>query len=187
MALLEIVDALQALSLSDPEYLLFCPSSEKAWLWEKFDDIPRYLFRVFTPNSRGTTNGTWTKSMDASNDPQNSRVDIFANIRSTIFLPKCNILRLIGIIQIHIRSRPIYCLQLTNNISIYSFHKSLSSSIVLVLGPRNRLFDRRPVPQEPLWATRSKVLIICGIKSNPELSLSTFGQEAKTVQQLSAK
>ncbi|CZR58862.1 uncharacterized protein PAC_08754 [Phialocephala subalpina] len=78
MALPEIADALQALSLSDPEYLLFCPSSEKAWLWEKFNDIPRYLFRVFTPNSRGTTNGAWTKSMDARNATQNSRVDIFA-------------------------------------------------------------------------------------------------------------
>jgi hypothetical protein len=78
MALPEMADALRALSLSDPEYLLFCPSSEKAWLREKFDDIPRYLFRVFTPKSSGTTDRSWTKSMDARNATENSRVDIFA-------------------------------------------------------------------------------------------------------------
>lgn len=78
MALPEIADALQALSISDPEYLLFCPSSENAWLREKLDDIPRYLFRVFTPNSRGTTDESWTRSMDATDAAQNSRVDIFA-------------------------------------------------------------------------------------------------------------
>ncbi|KAH6714553.1 hypothetical protein BKA61DRAFT_723336 [Leptodontidium sp. MPI-SDFR-AT-0119] len=78
MTLPEMADALQALSLSDPEYLLFNPNNESAWLQEKFDDIPRYLFRVFTPKSRGTTNESWTKSMDATDRAQNSRVDIFA-------------------------------------------------------------------------------------------------------------
>jgi hypothetical protein len=58
MALPEMADALWALSLSYPEYLLFCPSSEKFWLQENFDNIPRYLFRVFTPNSHGTTDRT---------------------------------------------------------------------------------------------------------------------------------
>ncbi|KAG9242212.1 hypothetical protein BJ878DRAFT_184442 [Calycina marina] len=78
MALPDIADALQALSLSDPEHLLFYPGGENAWLWEKFNDIPRYLFRVFTPKSRGETNRIWTKSMDARDGNQNSRVDIFA-------------------------------------------------------------------------------------------------------------
>lgn len=78
MALPEVADALQALSISNPEYLLFCPSSENAWLREKFDDIPRYLFRVFTPNSRGTADESWTRSMDATDAAQNSRVDRFA-------------------------------------------------------------------------------------------------------------
>jgi hypothetical protein len=78
MAFPDIADKLLALSLSDPEYLLFCPSGDKAWLREKFDDIPRYLFRVFTPKSCGTTNRFWTKSMDARHSTENSRVDILA-------------------------------------------------------------------------------------------------------------
>ena len=78
MAILEVTDALHDLSLSDPEYVLFCPGGNKAWLRAKFDDIPRYLFRVFTPRSCGTTNKSWTKSMDARYATKNSRVDIFA-------------------------------------------------------------------------------------------------------------
>jgi hypothetical protein len=78
MALPEIADAIQALSLTDPEYLLFCPSSKEVWLREKFDDIPRYLFRVFTPNSRGRTDKTWTKYIDARSGNNNYKVDIFA-------------------------------------------------------------------------------------------------------------
>jgi hypothetical protein len=74
----DIADKLLALSLLDPEYLLFCPSGDKAWLQEKFDDIPRYLFRVFTPKSCGTTDRSWTKSMDARRATEKSRVDIFA-------------------------------------------------------------------------------------------------------------
>jgi hypothetical protein len=72
----DMADKLLALSLSDPECLLFCPS--EAWLQEKFDDIPRYLFRVFMPKSCGMTDGSWTKSMDARRATEKSRVDIFA-------------------------------------------------------------------------------------------------------------
>lgn len=78
MTLPDIADELRALSLSDSEYFLFRPSSDKAWLREKFDDIPRYLFRVFTPKSCGTTDRFWAKSMDARHATENSRVDIFA-------------------------------------------------------------------------------------------------------------
>ncbi len=78
MAFSNIADELQGLSLSDPEYLLFCPSGDKAWLREKFNDVPRYLFRVFTPKSCGVTDTSWTRSMDASYAPEKSRVDIFA-------------------------------------------------------------------------------------------------------------
>jgi len=70
IALPEVAYALQTLSISYPEYLLFCPNSENAWLQEKFDDIPRYLFRVFTPNSRGTADESWTRSMDATDAAQ---------------------------------------------------------------------------------------------------------------------
>jgi hypothetical protein len=76
MALGNLTDELQALSLS--ECLLFCPTGDKEWLREKFDDIPRYLFRVFTPNSCGTTDWSWTKSMDARHDSASYKMDIFA-------------------------------------------------------------------------------------------------------------
>jgi hypothetical protein len=54
MALDSISDGLQALSL-DPECFPFCPTGDKDWLREKFDDIPRSMFRVFTSKSRSTT------------------------------------------------------------------------------------------------------------------------------------
>lgn len=71
MTISDIADSLSTLTLSDPEYLLFRPSGDKAHLNEKFGEIPRYLFRVFTPKSRGTTNEFWAKSNDAS------KMDIF--------------------------------------------------------------------------------------------------------------
>jgi hypothetical protein len=79
MAFGDLTDELQALSLSEPEYLLFNPTGDKAWLRRKFDDIPRYLFRVFTPKSdETTTDRVWVKSKDASHDSANSEVDILA-------------------------------------------------------------------------------------------------------------
>jgi hypothetical protein len=78
MALGDLTDELQALSLSEPEYLLFNPTGDKAWLRGKFDGIPRYPFRVFTPNSDGITDRFWVKSKDARYASANSRVDILA-------------------------------------------------------------------------------------------------------------
>ncbi|KAL2037216.1 hypothetical protein N7G274_010079 [Stereocaulon virgatum] len=78
MAFSNLADELQTLSLSDPEYLLFCPSGDEAGLREKFNDIPRYLFRVFTPKSCGMTDTSCTRALDASYAPEKSRVDIFA-------------------------------------------------------------------------------------------------------------
>lgn len=77
MALENLVNELQALNLSDSECLRFCPTKDKSWLWEKFGDIPRFLFRVFTPNSCGVTDLFWTKSMDARHGRANHKVDIF--------------------------------------------------------------------------------------------------------------
>ena len=75
---LDIVDELEALSLSDPKQLLFRPTGDRALLLEDSDDIPRYLFRVFTPKSRGVTDSCWTKSMDATLTSGMSKIDIFA-------------------------------------------------------------------------------------------------------------
>jgi hypothetical protein len=78
MALGDLADELQTLSLSEPEYLLFNPTGDKSWLRERFDDIPRYLFRVFTPKSDGTTDRFWVKSQDAKYSRANSTVDILS-------------------------------------------------------------------------------------------------------------
>lgn len=73
----DISGGLQSLSLDPPE-LLFDPTDEQGWLRDTFNNVPRYLFRVYTPNSRGRTDRVWTKSMDATHSDPNSQVDIFA-------------------------------------------------------------------------------------------------------------
>ncbi|KAL7794085.1 hypothetical protein V8C43DRAFT_281074 [Trichoderma afarasin] len=42
------------------------------------DETPRYLFRVFTPYSQGTTDTHWVKSMAASDGLSCSKEDIFS-------------------------------------------------------------------------------------------------------------
>ncbi|KAK0619423.1 hypothetical protein B0T14DRAFT_208177 [Immersiella caudata] len=78
-----VLDGLQGLSL-DPERLLFCPTGDKHLLLQKFDDIPRYLFRVYSPMSRGTTDNHWAKSMDARQCGSNRSLDIFARSDSGV-------------------------------------------------------------------------------------------------------
>jgi len=85
MASQTLTDGLQALSLYDsdsnphpnPVCLPFRPTGDKKWVQEKFE-VPRYLFRVFTPNSRGYTDMLWAKSMDARDGKSTSSLDIFA-------------------------------------------------------------------------------------------------------------
>lgn len=79
MMLENLASELQFLTLSGPE-LLFRPTGDKAWLRQKFDDIPRYLFRVFTPKSCGATDKSWTVSKDARNASPTSQVDILARV-----------------------------------------------------------------------------------------------------------
>ncbi|KAI4191610.1 MAG: hypothetical protein LQ346_004710 [Caloplaca aetnensis] len=68
---------LQRLDLAEPEYLLFDPTGSRAWLKETFDGIPRYLFRVTTPKSDGTTDRFWVKSRNAVHERGNYNDDIF--------------------------------------------------------------------------------------------------------------
>ncbi|KAH7021756.1 hypothetical protein B0J12DRAFT_391648 [Macrophomina phaseolina] len=78
MASADLAVDLSALSLSTPSCVRFRPTGDRAWLQERLDDIPRYLFRVFTPESGGETNRSWTKSRDARFDGEMSIVDILA-------------------------------------------------------------------------------------------------------------
>ena len=86
MALENLTADLHHFALSDPpECLPFRPTEDKAWLVPKLEDIPRYLFRVFTPKSSGATDELWTKSKDARNTRSDSVVDIFdRNDRSVV-------------------------------------------------------------------------------------------------------
>jgi hypothetical protein len=75
MATEGLIAGLQDLRLTSPEWLLFQPDEDTQQL---LDDIPRYLFRIFTPHSRGETNSIWAKSMDATDKSPRYEVDIFS-------------------------------------------------------------------------------------------------------------
>ena len=77
MALNSLQDQLQNLDLLFG-CLPFSPATNIEQHHERFDDIPRYLFQVFTPKSQGTTDMVWTKSKDARHEARTSGVDIFA-------------------------------------------------------------------------------------------------------------
>ncbi len=72
------MDALNALTLSEPDYLLFKPFGDMARIRERFREIPRYLIRISTPRSDGSNDEIWVKSTAAKNGHENRSVDIFA-------------------------------------------------------------------------------------------------------------
>ncbi|EGU75970.1 hypothetical protein FOXB_13513 [Fusarium oxysporum f. sp. conglutinans Fo5176] len=78
MALDILQNRLQNLTVVDPECLPFRPAGDVEGRHETFYDVPRYLFRVFTPKSQGETDWSWTKSRDARYTNADSSVDIFA-------------------------------------------------------------------------------------------------------------
>ncbi len=69
---------MQALSLSNSGCLPFKPSGKKTWLQDTFKGTPRYLFRMTTPKSDGSTDEIWAKSKDASHGCTNHDLDIFS-------------------------------------------------------------------------------------------------------------
>lgn len=84
MASPELEDQLQRLTVNesyDAESLPFRPPPGLQ-RENEFDEIPRYLFRVFTPRSQGTTTLSWVKSMEATHNTADSKVDIFAQADS---------------------------------------------------------------------------------------------------------
>uniref|UniRef100_A0A093USF3 DUF7587 domain-containing protein n=1 Tax=Talaromyces marneffei PM1 TaxID=1077442 RepID=A0A093USF3_TALMA len=78
---LDLQEHFQKLDI-EPDCLPFCPPDNVERRREKFDEVPRYLFRIFTPKSQGTTNEVWTKSKDARSSVRSkvatSMIDIFA-------------------------------------------------------------------------------------------------------------
>ncbi|KAJ9485962.1 hypothetical protein VN97_g7382 [Penicillium thymicola] len=72
----------------DPEQLLFNPQEGSGLGPTALDEIPRYLFRVASPHSDGTTNGMWVRSKSAYQNRNFFTEDIFfglhADKRTTI-------------------------------------------------------------------------------------------------------
>ncbi|KAL7908200.1 hypothetical protein GGI35DRAFT_453603 [Trichoderma velutinum] len=60
---------------NETSYLLFRRSE-----FRKYDDTPRYLFRVFTAYSRGSTDENWAKSSHAMKGTSDSTVDLLSTI-----------------------------------------------------------------------------------------------------------
>ena len=71
--------ALQGPSFTEPSCVLFNPTGDRAWLKNSFDNVPRYLFRVSTPKSDGTTDKVWVKSKDCKNCHRTGKDDILAS------------------------------------------------------------------------------------------------------------
>lgn len=62
------------------EHLLFRPQADSRLTPSAFDRIPRYLFRVASPKSAGTTNETWVRSELATQGQNPYTDDIFFNL-----------------------------------------------------------------------------------------------------------
>jgi hypothetical protein len=58
--------------------LPFTPGPEFKALYEKYNRVDRYLFRVTDKQSKAAINATWAKSNDAQRQTSNSHSDIFA-------------------------------------------------------------------------------------------------------------
>lgn len=63
------------------ENLPFSPQADSGMAKTALDDnIPRYLFRVVSPNSHGYTDERWVRSMSAHQNRSSSMEDIFTNL-----------------------------------------------------------------------------------------------------------
>lgn len=80
MAFEALANQVQDLNLAEAECLPFRPTEDMVRTLGKLDDIPRYLFRVFTPRSYGMTDRTWTKPIDAINAAADCKTDLFARV-----------------------------------------------------------------------------------------------------------
>ncbi|KAL5092170.1 hypothetical protein Trisim1_002058 [Trichoderma cf. simile WF8] len=78
MAVGDLGEQLHGLNLDDADHLSFLPLGEIERRGEQFDEVPRYLFRVFSAYSQGSTNMNWVKSLDAKNETADSNVDLFS-------------------------------------------------------------------------------------------------------------
>lgn len=69
--------ATRNLYLGEPECLPFCPQEENIINRQALGNIPRFLFRVATPKSRGENHETWMRSNAAIRNSSICREDVF--------------------------------------------------------------------------------------------------------------
>lgn len=77
MAVAELTNALRSTTLHDSA-LLFSPHSYTQWSELELSSVPRFLFRISTPQSDGFTDDTVALSRDAAAEKHGSIVDVFA-------------------------------------------------------------------------------------------------------------
>lgn len=79
-----LAEALENTRLGDehqePEHLLFRPRENSGLPGAALDNVPRYLFRVASPNSDGETDENWVRSESAKENCPSSREDIFSEL-----------------------------------------------------------------------------------------------------------
>lgn len=85
MAEESLTDRLETLHISEPEYLLYNPDEDRLWLRQKFDSIPRYLFRVSSPCSDGwSTDRLWVRSKAGRHGRAIRNKDIFTQNNNVV-------------------------------------------------------------------------------------------------------
>jgi hypothetical protein len=79
-----LAEPLRATRLSDqihqPESLPFGPGRDSGLSEEALYDIPRYLFRAFSPRSVSETTTSWGRSKAALPKTKSSNEDVFLNL-----------------------------------------------------------------------------------------------------------
>ncbi|OJJ03950.1 hypothetical protein ASPVEDRAFT_63482 [Aspergillus versicolor CBS 583.65] len=63
-----------------PDQLIFNPQDDSGLDPKALDNIPRYLFRIVSPESDGHTDSTWVHSRDACDNTPSSTEDIFSGL-----------------------------------------------------------------------------------------------------------
>lgn len=66
--------------ITEGPHLLFKPTEDEQAVTYIFSYVPRYLFRISSPDSHCTTNNTWVMSKDATNGKPSATTDCFDRV-----------------------------------------------------------------------------------------------------------
>lgn len=73
-----LIQDFSSLGVSTQKSLPFNPCGDLSWLQKAMGDVPKYLFRICSPRSSGSTDEIWVRSADAESDSINQSIDIFS-------------------------------------------------------------------------------------------------------------